>query len=574
MKIVAAVGAEAERLIRSSEFRAEWKRLYEICPWGSVYQSEEFVVTWYEVYSSQFTPVIVTGINNRGELAGLFTLAVTMESEQLVVAGSNQAEYQAWLADPQEGNTFIEAALEKLCEVYPNKSLTLLFLLPATPVEWARPGNRWSEYCYLKTITRGLMDVGDGGGLKDTLRKKKQSKINRLKRLGALRLDRVQDPEELEAIFDEVMCCQALRLRAIHNQNDSPHDPLKKAFTMKLMRLPGMIHATALRLDDKLISAQIHTYNREQVLLGLITHWPSYARYSPGELHLLMTGVELAREGIPVFDLTPGGHYKDRYATRHDEVYVVIIFFNRLRCIQYKAKRRLAEAAKSTIQLFSVTPEQIKDSFSNFLDWRRKWSGLKSTSLLSETFREVKRRAWQTDELCVYACDLDQARKLPDSQVMKRDHIPDLFCYQPEEAWQPPVNRFMKQALENLEAGCHIYTSVEGGKLRQYCWLIEPQDQKSNAVDEQDLLTPADGVLLADYYSHPEGRSLSKAALCQMLRDAPNAPGAKRAYIRIPAEHYALRQMVEGAEFTYQYSSFRKSRLGKTTSWSDAQLRV
>ncbi len=552
MKIVAAVGAEAERLIGSPEFRAEWKRLYENCPWGSVYQSEEFVVTWYEVYRSQFTPVIVTGVNNQGELAGLFTLAVATESEQLVVAGSNQAEYQAWLAEPQDGNTFIEAALEKLSEMYPDKSLTLLFMLPATPIEWTRPGNRWSEHCYLKTMPRGLMDVGDGGGLKDTLRKKKQSKISRLKRLGALRLDRIQGPEELEAVFDEIMCCQALRLCAIHNQNDSPYDPLKKAFTLKLMSLPRMFHATVLRLDDKLVSAQIHTYNRDQVLLGLITHWPFYARYSPGELHLLMTGVELAGEGIPVFDLTPGGHYKDRYATRHDEVYVAIIFFNRLRCVQYKIKRRMAEAAKSTLRFFNVTPEQVKGRFSNLLDWRRKWSGLKPAGLLSEALREVKRRAWQTDELCVYACNLDQARNLPDLRVMKRDHIPDLFCYRPEEAWQPPVTRFMKQALENLEAGHHIYTSVEDGKLKQYCWLIEPQDRKPAAADGRDFVVPDDGVLLADYYSHPEGRSLSKTALCQVLRDAANAPGATRAYIRIPAEHYALRQMVEGVGFAYQ----------------------
>ncbi|MGE0126951.1 MAG: GNAT family N-acetyltransferase [Blastocatellales bacterium] len=421
-------------------------------------------------------------------------------------------------------------------------------------------------------MPRGLMDIGDGGGLKDTLRKKKQSKINRLRRLGDLHLDRIQTPEEMGAIFDEVTCCQTLRLRAIHNLTDSPYDPLKKAFTMKLMRLPGMIHATALRLDDKLISAQIHTYNREQVLLGLITHWPSYARYSPGELHLLMTGVELAKEGIPVFDLTPGGHYKDRYATRHDEVYIITIFFNRLHCIQYKFKRRMAEAAKSTTRVFNITPEKAKDAFSNAQDWRRKWSLLKPASLLSETFREMKKHTWQTDELCVYVCNLDQAHNLPDLRLMNRDHIPDLFCYQPEEAWQPPVNKFMRQALENLEAGHHFYTWVEDGKLKQYGWLIEQQERKAPTVDGQDFGIPVDGVLLTDYFTSSEGRNLSKIALCQMLRDAANTPGAKQAYICIPAEHRALRRLVEGVGFTYQCSSFRKSRLGKATHWSAAQL--
>ena len=563
--------SEAKRLIENSEFRAKWKKLYEKCPWGSVFQSGDFVITWYDAYRSQFTPVIVTGVNAQGELAGLFTLAVATDSGQLVVAGSNQAEYNAWLAEPRDGNAFIEYALEKLSEKFPNKSLTLLFMLPATPIEWTKPGNRWSGHCHVKTMPRGLMEIGDGAGIKDTLRKKKQNKINRLKRLGNLHLDRIETPEEMEALFDEIMCCQTLRLRAIHNLTDSPYNPQKKAFTMNLMRLPGMIHATALRLDDKLISAQIHMHNREQVLLGLITHWPCYAKYSPGELHLLMTGVELAKDGIPVFDLTPGGHYKDRFATYHDEVYIITVFFNRRHYIQYKIKRRLAEAAKSTIRIFNIEPEQFNDAFSNFLDWRRKWSRLKPIGLLSETFRELKRRAWQTDELCVYAWPLDQARSLPDSRPMKRDYIPDLFCYQPEEAWQPPVNKFMKQALENLEAGHHLYTRVEDGKLKQYCWLVEPQERKSSTMNGQDMSLPADCVLLTDYYAHPQAKRVSKPGLCQLLREAACAPGAKQAYICAPAENHALRQIVEEMGFTYQYSSFRENRLGKAASWSTTQ---
>ncbi len=575
MKIEALMGFEAERLIESPEFRADWKTLYEKCPWGSVFQSEDFVVAWYDAYRSQFTPVVVTGVNAVGELAGLFTLAVATESGQLVMAGSSKAEYNAWLAEPQDGDEFIERALEKLSEKFPNKSLTLLFMLPSTPIEWTKPGRRWSEHTYLKTTPRGLMEIGDGGAIKDTLRKKKQSKINRLKRLGDLHLDRIQTPEELEAIFDDVICCQTLRLRAIHNLNDPAYDPLEKTFAMNLMRRPGIIHASALRLDDKLVSAQIHTYNREQALLGLITHWPFYAKHSPGELHLLMTGLELAREGIPVFDLTPCGHYKDRIATHHDEVYAVIIFFNRLHCVQYKLKRRLAEAAKSTIRIFDIAPEQARDACVNLLDWGRKWSRMKPANLLPEAFREARRHAWHTDELCVYAWPLDQARSLPDLRLMKRDHLPDLLCYQPEEACQPPVNKFIKQALENLEAGHHVYTRGEDGILKQYCWLIEaqerPQERRASTTNEWDLCVPEDCVLLAGYYARPQRSNLFKPGLYQMLRDAAAAPGAKQAYIGVPAENHTLRRIVEEVGFTYQYSSFRKNRLGKVTSWSTGQ---
>jgi hypothetical protein len=57
-----------------------------------------------------------------------------------------------------------------------------------------------------------------------------------------------------------------------------------------------------------------------------------------------------------------------------------------------------------------------------------------------------------------------------------------------------------------------------------------------------------------------------------MLLDAAATFGAKQAYISVPDENHALRHLVEEVGFAYQYSSFRRSRLGKATYWSTAQL--
>ncbi|MGH9838064.1 MAG: GNAT family N-acetyltransferase, partial [Blastocatellia bacterium] len=573
MKIEILMGHEAERLIEGAEFRGKWRKLSDKCPWGSVFQGEDFVVTWYAAYRSQFTPVIVTGASPDGELAGLFTLAVTSESResgQLVVAGTSEAEYQAWLSAPRDGNRFIESALEKLCETFPNRTLTLLFVLPTVPVEWTATGSRWARHCHVNRLPRGLMKIGDGSSFNDTLRKKKQSKINRFKRLGNLHLDRIQDPEELGAVFDEIIPYQTLRLRAVQNLSHVKQDPFKKTFYMNLLRLPRMIHATALRVDDRLASAQIHNYDKEQVRLGLIAHSPFFARYSPGELHTLMIGVELAKEEIHAFDLTPGGHYKDRYATHHDEVYAINVFFNRAHCIRYKIKRRLAEAAKSAARAFNITPEQARDAFSTFLDWRQKWLRLKRTDLLSESFRRLKRSLWHLDELCIYARDLHPAPALPGIQAMKRDHIPDLLAYQPMETWQLPVNQFLKRSLRNLEAGHHIYTRVEDGKLVQYGWLIEPQSRKPSDGNDQASVLPPGSVLLGDFYTSSQDWSLSRISLRQMLRDAAIINGAREAYICVSASDPDWRQVVEEAGFSYQYSIFKKNVLGKVTRWSTA----
>ncbi len=570
MNIELWIGRDAETRIEDAEFRAEWKMLYDKCPWGSVFQSDDFVVTWYNTYRSQFTPVIVTATNP--ELAGLFTLAIDNESGQLVVAGTTEAEYHAWLTAPPDGNSFIAAALDKLRERFPHQSLTLLFVLPTVPLDWTASGNRWSKHCHVKTMPRGLMEIGDGSQYKDTLRKKKQSKINRLKRLGNLHLDRIENPEELGAIFDEVLCYQTLRLHAIQNLSHLEHDPLKKTFFMNLMRLPRMLHATALRVDDNLISAQIHNYNQDQMRLGLITHSPFYARYSPGELHILMMGVELAKEEITLFDLTPGGHYKDRYATQHDETFVVNIFFNRAHRTRYQIKRRLIELGKSALQRFHITPEQTKDALSTLVDWQQKWRRLKPTDLLSASVQSLQRKLRYTDEFCVYACDLQTFCGVPDAQPMKRDHLPDLLAYQPAQAWQLPVNQFMKQALDKLEAGQHMYTRCEDGKLLQYGWLMEPQEKKSSTEELPGLILPPDAALLTNFYTASQGQSLPRASLAQMLRDAARAPGAKQAYICVAAHNERLRAVVAELGFSYQHSVFKKNVFGSVTSWSTAPV--
>src|SRR5215813_3987681 len=226
MKVTILTARDADTLLSNSDFRERWRKLHTICPWASVFQDPEFVITWYDTYRNNFTPVLVTGKNQAGELVGLFPLAADNESGKLVAAGDDQAEYQAWLADPDDNNVFIETALERLSEEFPNQALRLLFVLPTTPIDWARPGKRWSSYTYVKSLPRGLMSIGDGSAFKAPLRKK-QNKINRLKRLGNLRFDRIRDPEELEALFNEVITYQTLRLRAIYNLSKVPHDPLK-----------------------------------------------------------------------------------------------------------------------------------------------------------------------------------------------------------------------------------------------------------------------------------------------------------------------------------------------------------
>lgn len=557
MKVGMFTSQDALGLIESEEFRLGWKNLYSKCPWSSVFQSDDFVITWYRAYQERYRPLIITGNDARGNLTGLLTLAIDKVDHELVVAGTSEAEYHAWLALPEDGNDFILSALETLRETFPKAALTFLFVLPGVPLDWIDSGSGWDRRVYINKLRRGLLEIGDGSGIRNTIRKKRQNKINRLKRLGNLHLDRIEDPAEFEEVFEEIRHFQALRLRAVQNLNEVDSDPCKKGFYLNLMRIPGMIHATALRIDDRLVSAQIHNYNRDQVRLGIITHSPFFAKYSPGELHILMVCSELADEGVPVFDLTPGGNYKDRFATHFDEVLAIKVFFDPFQAVRYRFKRRLIELGKNATQSLKFSPDRIKAALSLVRDWLAKWRGMSPAKLLvgiSDRLRDSLRKAKEVD---VYTFRLDQLNGLPDKQPMKRDHLPDLLAYRPGEFWQPPTNRFLKKTLEYLEAGHHVYTLVEDGRMTQYGWLIEPGESRSlpdtAGIEAEGIesVLPPDSVLISDYYMQSQGRALPEDSLCQILRDAARIKGARNACICLSKADHSMRQMIEHLGFVH-----------------------
>jgi CelD/BcsL family acetyltransferase involved in cellulose biosynthesis len=571
MKVEVFIGPEAEKLLANIDFCEDWRKLSIVCPWASVFQEVEFVKTWYATYKSRYTPVIVTEVNEEGKKTGLFTLATDVETGELVPAGDRFTEYAAWLADPKYGDRFIESAIEKLREIFPNRCLTLLFALPTLPVNWTHRGKRFSGNCHLVTQPRGLMAVGDGSIFRDGLRKRNQNKINRLKRIGEVQFARIEAPEELQEVIDEIFCYQNLRLRAVYNTNHLAlaHDQLKKTFFLNLMRLPGMLHVTVLRVGDKLVSGQIHMHNRDQVLLGLITHSPFFSKYSPGTLHLLMLGSELAKKGVPTFDLTPGGEYKDRYATAHDDAYVLRIFFNRTHCIKFKIARKFRGGLKRLARALKVLPPAL-EAHSTLLDYQEKFSylNLKMTSLLSEIGRTLKRSLWHTDESSIYFYSPEHLSFSPELSPLNRDHIPDLLAYRPMETWQPPVNKFLKQAMRNLETGHHVYTRVEDGKLVQFAWLTVPQNITPAIEDDWYTTLPAESAVITDYFTCAPDNSLTRASLFQILRDARKIHSIKHVYICASADNLSLKHAVEEAGFTYLYCLLRRKVLGKVTRLS------
>lgn len=568
MKIDLLSGSDANTWIRKEANRGKWRNLYSRCPWGTVCQSEEFVLPWYDAYQSQYIPTIISSTGSNGELVGLLTMAVSTETGELSVAGSGQAEYQAWLADPHDENSFIKAALQKLSEHFPKSTLRFLFVPPLTPLEWARSG-RWAQRCELRHFPRPLMSTKEAAVFEKALGKKRyKSRLNRLARTGEVRLERITRPQELDSIFDQVVSYGSFRHAAIHDLAPR-REPLKKPFYLAMMAAPRLLHATVLRVGDQIASSHIGVYNKDQVLLGMLAHSPFFARYSPSKLHVFMLGEELAKEGIAALDLTPGGEYKDNFATHYDDTHVLTVFFDPTQQFKYKVKRKLIAGAKYGLQVMKVTPQQAKDAAAQI---NHKWRHTKVSTLPPKVLKVARRRLGTTMEMRIYSYDVELARHLKVPQLMNRDCLPDLMAYQPAEAWQLRFSAFLKRVLTGLEHGNHVYTRVEDGRLVHYGWLIERQQKSHLSEVGHDFYLPPESAVLADFYTHPaaRGKGLYQHSLRQMVHDASLIVGTKHIFIGVLADNFPSRHVIEKVGFNYRFSFFARTIGGNTKRWTTA----
>ena len=551
------LGRDAEQLLDSPPFLREWAALYHACSWATCFQDAPFVTTWYRCYAEDFEPVIVAGETD-GRLSGLFTLATDKRSGALCAAGAHQAEYHVWLALPGDGARFIEEALDELSRVFPRGHLQLLFAPPKTPVEWTK---RWSGRCYLRPIPKPLMVTRPADSARESLRKKSnKSRLSRLEKEGPLNFAKITGAEGFRAALEVIGDLSDFRQGAVNGVLPFQADRHKKAFYIALLEQPGLMHVTVLRVGQQIAAAHIGPCNREEVVLGILVHSPFFARHSCGKLHLLLLGLTLEQDGFRALDLTPGGEFKERFATRYDEASVLDIFFSRSAVRAFRWKRASIGFGKRF-----VSTNRVKQALRMA---RHKASLVRPRSILNRLLRPIRRFCYEHREYRVYRYAAEAVPQ-PVAKIMRRDCLPDLTLYMPAEAWQPPLDEFLREAAKRLEAGEHAYTFAQDGRLAHHGWLIERQQEAFISEVSQKLRLPPDSAVLYDFYTRPEhrGKGFYQRALAQMTYDAAKVPGIRHIYIGALKENLASCHAIEKAGFEHQQSLFETRRLGKIKRW-------
>ncbi len=510
MKTELLVGEQAFVVFSEPTFKRKWDLLYEACSWCTVFQCREFVETWYEIYREEYVPVLVIATQDT-HLVGLLAMAlpricvdehgILRKPGRIVGAGQYDAEYQCWLSDEEHGEGFIKEALRKIVSNFRGCDIHFRYLPPTVPLAWARADAYWRSKLVIQPASRPLMVTGSPQFSKLLTKPEFKNKANRLRRLGKFCFEVVTQKSCFEEILPELVIQYDFRQGAMFNKNQFSENPLKTRFLLAIFE-KNLLHVSVLKVDQKIMAAIVAVAGRGWVHLGGInTHAPYKARYySPGFVHFIMLGKQLADSGGAVFDLTPGGDaYKERLATDHDLVYEMVLPGNAVS----RAKRQVKK------YLFNRLVRAGKRPMSVELALRKEAYVLKVKlrSVLSPSLAISKLLTKQTESVQIRP----EMNRSDESQIkVQENDLKALLVYKPSKydlsRWE-----FLESAMHRLEAGDTCYTWSSAGQLKACAWLI------GSAVGSE-VSAPAETPMLELIYCQPEAKALLPAFLSAVAR--------------------------------------------------------
>lgn len=495
------MGVQVLQLLEDPQFMNAWAQLCNTCPWATVFQSPSFVATWYRIYGAACLPILIK-TEQAGKLTGLLTLA--KDNNGLITgAGLNQAEYQVWLAEDANDETFIKNALSALNRFFPRNKVLLKYIPAGVSLGFAKNDPAWSRRCFVKASPQPLMIINDDHVTNELKKKNRKEKINRLKRLGVLTFERIGDYAAFVSVFDELALQSDFRKGAMYNKVAFKTDALRKPFLLALFE-QSKIHATVLKIDDKIIASNVSIWgNRQLHLQGINSFDAAYARYSPGIIHFLMLGKLLAVEGVGVFDLTPGADaYKELLATDHAEAYTLTIG-NNFHRFTNRLQADLNRFVKKAAAFAGVKPGALKKQRRIIDLYKEKYryvARLGFTAMLAGLADKFKRRSKAAKCWVVQKDSIGETAGLLNIQ---KGNLSNLLDFDQRDTRYSRQD-FLSDAMRRLEEGAQCYTWAEDGILLGCAWLTngKPAMTEPGKCDE----VKGETFSLCKQYRHREGR--------------------------------------------------------------------
>ena len=542
------VGKEAMEMLEKKAFQEDWDALYDNCTWRTLFQSRDFVTSWYSIYKEEYLPIIILKYTDQ-QLTGLLCMTTSIQGQNLknsqhkgriVGAGHYEAEYQSWLATQESSEEFILKSLDLLRTEFPRCDIYFRYLIPQVPLDWLSSSPRWDKKCIIQAYKRPIVRM-DAPDISKLFRKKEfKNKFNRFKRLGNFVFDQITDTKQFSEALPIVIEQFEFRQRAMFNKSQFSDSPEKKQFLQALFE-QGLLHVTVMKLNDEIVASVLGLKKDNWYHLGAInTHSPVYGNHSPGFVHFILLCELLSHDKAINFDLTPGGDaYKERMANDHDYVQELCIphspLFQKRQLLKYKFHDYLMKLnfRPMSIQL-SLKKEKYKVKH-----WLKR---IKSKGL-KKTITDWQRQKTKTkEELFI----LKDSNHNP-TTGLHLDKLDDLLNYEENQLGTSSWD-FLNDSMQKFANEFHAITCSKNGTLLCLGWLVDP-DRWEMVFNKKLPNNEKYPVLLGLEYHPAISDKLDQyvSGMAGFIKKHQNSP---KVYLSIASEEQKLLQPLEPIALT------------------------
>jgi hypothetical protein len=231
-------------------------------------------------------------------------------------------------------------------------------------------------------------------------------------------------------------------------------------------------------------------------------------------------------------DLTPGGEYKERFATHADTACILTVFARRADQWQAQIRKRAVSFARGVVAARARAHSDAADMERVVVESAK----LGSTRLAVARLLRGLAAPAPVEHARLYVFDAKRASGLQESAAVRSNVIHDLVTYRlpPSDRRTPP--EFHRAASARLSDGYEAFTEIENGVVARCYWLLVNANGGRAKIAEESLDLPNGSALIFDVSGHAP----FTAGLGHVIHAASVRPGVANVFVAVPSSATAV----------------------------------
>ena len=474
------------KTLSDPEFISTWKLLANQSQEFTLIQQYGFASSWYKSYINQYNPLLVIGYDKEKAIVGILPLAISKDNGAVSHAGHYQAEYNGWVCKKEFEEAFLIQTIIAIKKEFHPGCWDWGWMPPRANTHWLSSKKLKDNgiYVNISTCESPVYKLSDAARINKIKKSKStKSKINRLKRSGELRIERITDLSVAKKIFVDLKKIYDFRSLAAYNIMPFKDDVSKEKWHLDYLDNSNDVHFTVLWQGNELLACNYGYCSDDTVIIGLFTYNPVQGAHSPGNIFLIMLIDFIKEEGYQYLDLSPGGDsYKERFCNTHNTLTRPAFCFSPFSKYKNSTKTYLINKVKERFTSRDIS--NLKERYINKIK--------DITAFNKSTPESVNENLYLFD-----AASNNTNGKAPNLHIQKSD---DLLLYKPVNG-QSTHKEVIFTALKNFERGDTLYTLVENEELLAYTWAsTSGKKHPSSIINEYTNFTRNNTLLYNSYF--------------------------------------------------------------------------